>query len=358
MVKNTSVLIKDEKSVKWQDIPVTTYSLVVLTNFEIDLEMLYRYCPITDYEIIKKKRGRKKKGHVQKVPEILPPGSIISCQMEGNCRGVSLRKLKKKKKKTSRQYFLQNITMDMILDNNKIANIKISSKRFIQMTGCTVEKHYCDVIKHLYQHILNIKEYVGHPIYKLVPLNEDWEKSIETYKVEKNPIVIYNKTMINKDFRVDFNINRQKLCEVISEFESEVYTIFNPANYAGAMIRYPNNHAFESSILKHEFTLNTLEDDKQSEKDEKDKQSNKDFSFKTKVSRVSYDEYFSYLDNKRKTKIKKKIEQSKNTHTFLVFGPGTIIQTGLGDSQPEVYNSFIRFLYKHRNEIEAKYETS
>ena len=66
--------------IKFNDVPISTQTIISVSNLKFNLNTMYQYLPITDYVIVKKKRGRKKKVEVANPNENIPPGSIISIQ--------------------------------------------------------------------------------------------------------------------------------------------------------------------------------------------------------------------------------------------------------------------------------------
>ena len=57
----------DLKFPEFDDIKVSTKTIIAKTNMTIDLRKLFDYLPITNYIVFPKKRGRKKK--IEKVEE-------------------------------------------------------------------------------------------------------------------------------------------------------------------------------------------------------------------------------------------------------------------------------------------------
>ena len=53
---------------------------------------MYKNLPITEYQVIEKKRGRKKKNFVEHIQNNVPDGSIISVKYQGDIRGVELKR--------------------------------------------------------------------------------------------------------------------------------------------------------------------------------------------------------------------------------------------------------------------------
>ena len=51
-------------ALNFDDIKVSTQTIIGISNLEIDLEEIYNNLPITPYKLIKKRRGRKRTNEV------------------------------------------------------------------------------------------------------------------------------------------------------------------------------------------------------------------------------------------------------------------------------------------------------
>jgi hypothetical protein len=60
-IKTNTKSEKPHKILNYEDIESSTITVISVSNLTINLNNLYKYLPITDYVIIPKKRGRKKK---------------------------------------------------------------------------------------------------------------------------------------------------------------------------------------------------------------------------------------------------------------------------------------------------------
>jgi hypothetical protein len=76
---------------KFEDIPVSTKTFIVMTNITIDIGKLFERLPITDYVVIPKKRGRKKKIVTTDPNKDIKDGSIITIDLATKVRGVLLK---------------------------------------------------------------------------------------------------------------------------------------------------------------------------------------------------------------------------------------------------------------------------
>jgi len=323
-IKNNKIEIK-----KFEDIDVSTITVISVSNIIINLNNLYKYLPITDYVMIPKKRGRKKK--VQYVnPNIdIPVGSIIFIKYKNFNRGVIL---KKSKSKDKTNYFLNSVTVGVMLENEKIINIKITSNGKFQITGCKLDKHVISCITYLFHHIVYTQEYFNEKIYEL---NAD----------EINPKFIFNTVMRNKDFKIDFDINIQKLDEIIYTQEDFISLYENDSKSTCINIKYPLNKKYYDTLDCITFDINSLKNFIPFKI-----KSNKFFiNYKPELTKVDFNDYLKY-ETVNKYKQCKKVKEK--FHTFLVFQSGAVLQSGCGPEMEEIYNKFINMIVNNRNKIE------
>ena len=185
----------------------------------IDLEKLFEYLPITDYKVVPKKRGRKKK--IEQVEEsvIIESGSIITLKFENNIRGVELKKKKLDGKKKKSKWFRNSFTVVMILDNKPI-NFKICKNGMLQVTGCKFDIQAEECVKYIWYYI---KE----------------QKNIYKFSKGDSLEILFIPVMRNIDFSVGFIVDREKLAKYMStqtEFHSLLETSFG---YTGVNIKIP-----------------------------------------------------------------------------------------------------------------------
>ena len=136
---------------EFESIKVSTKTFIITTNMTINIDKLFEKLPITDYIVMPKKRGRKKKNAVQDPNKDIKDGSIISLIYQDKIRGVNLRKKQSTSKKT---YFRNSITVIMIIDGKKV-NYKVSRNGKIQMTGCKRDETAENCIKWFWKYIKN-----------------------------------------------------------------------------------------------------------------------------------------------------------------------------------------------------------
>lgn len=308
----------EQDFLSFQNVPISTQTIISVSNLKFNLNLMYQYLPITEYIILKKKRGRKKKVEVINPNENIPPGSIISIQNKTNIRGSIL----KESKKDNKTYFLNSITIVMVLENGKLINSKISQNGKLQITGCKNMEQCVQMIKYLFKHIKEIEVQIGQSMFAL---------KYGSKSTNSNPTFIFNVVMKNIDFKVKFNINREKLNQFVNE-HTEFCSLFESSVNTGVNIKIKSNISYDT----HLDSIEILPD------------------LSIQKSKVPFSNYTSYLDEKEKKKENKK----EKYHTFLVFHSGSIIQSGSGPEMNDVYNKFINVLNKHRKEFEEILNTN
>ena len=149
----------------FDDNEVSTKTFIVMTNITINMQKLFDKLPITEYVVVPKRRGRKKKCVVVNPNVHIPEGSIVTIEYNGNVRGVLLKKKKKKDVIGKNHYFRNSITIVMTLDTNftenqelKKINFKISKNGKFQMTGCKHDHQAETCVKKLWEYIKDDEE--------------------------------------------------------------------------------------------------------------------------------------------------------------------------------------------------------
>lgn len=273
---------------------VSTKTFIVYTNLNLNIEKIFieDIIPITEYQIVKKKRGRKKKQSEDDPNKDIPSGSIICIEYKNQFRGV--KKTKSTKNKDT-DFFRNSMPITMKIDDKFIA-IKVSEKGKFQMTGCKSKDHAeaC---------ILSFWEKIKHNPF--------------VYQLMETPYLTayYESVMHNIDFSIGFTIDRETLDIFINSNTRHTSFLETTSGYTGINIKFPTNEA------------------------------------KVKKSKIEYHEYKS--DGTRKTQIitheelseKVTIKKKKRYNTFLVFQSGSIIMSGKTPSTMEdAYYEFFDIL--------------
>jgi hypothetical protein len=294
---------------EFSKIKISTETIIAVSTLVFDLNNLYTYLPVVEYVVVKRKRGRKKKVEVIDPNVDIPLGSIISVQNKTNVRGAVL-----KKKKESKTYFLNSITVIVTLEDGKMINVKISKNGKWQITGCKCNSHFINCIRYIYGNIKLAEGYTGEKICTL--------KNLET-----KPRMIFNIVMKNIDFKVGFSIQRDAL-DTFMSVNTEFTSHYEGSITTGVNIKIRSEHPYEENLIQL-----VIDDDGT-----------------PNITSVPYEEYLKFLDEKELKKEAKKVK----FHTFLVFCSGSIIQSGSGPDMEKVYKQFMRILLKNRSKFEEK----
>jgi hypothetical protein len=61
------------KYTEFKDVPIFALTIISVSNLKFNLNLMYQYLPFTDYVVVKKKRGRKKKVETVNPNQHIPP---------------------------------------------------------------------------------------------------------------------------------------------------------------------------------------------------------------------------------------------------------------------------------------------
>jgi hypothetical protein len=120
--KELKSIVKIDGTIKkFEEIAISTKTVIGISNLKINLEKFYNYMPITDYTPPQKKRGRKRRIQIETTSNNIPFGSIISIQRKKEVRGAILKTKKKTsdrsdeeytpRKGTEKDYFLHSVSL-------------------------------------------------------------------------------------------------------------------------------------------------------------------------------------------------------------------------------------------------------
>jgi TATA-box binding protein (TBP) (component of TFIID and TFIIIB) len=306
-------IIKADGSIKkFEDIAISTKTVIGISNLKIDLEKFFNYMPITEFTPQEKKRGRKKRIQIVLNHNNLPYGSIISVQKKREIRGACLKSKRKTETPSSnKDYFLHSVSLVIVLEDNKQINLKVSGNGKLQITGCKNDQHFINSVTCLYDTMNIVEKWTNEKLYSL------------TYgdKLE----VLFNTVMQNMDFNVGFKINRQKLDKFIEKHTCHT-SIYEGSLATGVNIKVKSNTAIEPVITKISYDGNDLQ-----------------------TTYSSYEEYNIMLNKKKETKKDKR-------HTFLVFSSGSVIMSSTGSGMKEIYEDIVDIFIKNRKHFEMTTE--
>jgi len=299
---------------KFEDIDISTQTIIGKTNWKINTQELFNNLPITEYKVIPKKRGRRPKEEKVVVPQILEEGQIITLKLGDKLRGVDLKSKKKQKdeSKDDKSYFRNSLTVVMHCEG-KLINFKISKNGKFQFTGCKNDHHSHLCLEHIRNYISNM----GDKKIGMLPLNSNLE-------------VIYTTVMTNINFSLGFCVNKENLDEHINKntnYHSLLETTFG---YTGVNIKINMPKLDNMPILKMIY---------------------KDGDWSN--NEITYEDYLLTLDDKERFKEKSKVRYL----TFLVFQSGNVILSSPHKScMKETYENFIDMIQKSKSFIEEKFD--
>ena len=312
---------------EFDDIKVSTKTFVVKTNLFLNLKKLFEFLPLTEYTVIPKKRGRKKKIGNSENNIIVESGSIVTMKYENKIRGVELKQKKSQNsKKKKSKWFRNSFTIVMIIDNKPI-NFKICQNGVFQITGCKIDEHAEKCIKYIWLYIKHLQNI----IYSLTE-GDNFE-------------ALFIPAMRNIDFSVGFVVDREKLSRYMSiqtEFHSLLETSFG---YTGVNIKIPITYDISKmEIKKIIYTNNNF-----------DKDDSLDVNLYWKEIDTYYQEYLDKLPEKEKNKKLKK----ERYNTFLIFHSGKTIMSSINAAfARESYYYFIKIIKTSFDLIEERLDKS
>lgn len=312
---------------KFNDVQVSTMTIICYTNLIINIDKFFQYIPTTDYIAIKKKRGRKKKIQPEDPNRFIPPGSIISITNKKDIRGVLI-----KSKKKSGKFFRHSVTTEMLLDDKKILNVKISKQGKFQMTGCKNVNNAIEFMKHLYGLLIETEEWTGETLFTYKSENYNMEDSSEEINnLERSTnnglTAVFKVAMMNLDFSAGYKIRRDLLNTFINR-HTEFRSIFESSIATSVNIKIKSTNKFDKNMSRLRITHEgeCIDD------------------------LISFEEFHGNLSAKEQ-----KDENKKEAfHTFLVFASGSIIMSSSGMEMPSIFNKLVKLLIENRDKIEEK----
>ena len=142
---------------------------------------------------------------------------------DNNYKGFDKKNTKKKRKEKTKKTFFNQVTFHCFYDD-KIINVKFFNNGKIQMTGLKYEEQ-------------------GINLYKL--LNEQFKKYTNTFDGDIT-MINYRIVLINSDFSLGKDIDRDKLQEKLAE--NNYYSTYEPCVYPGVNLKYYFNNNNNNGI--------------------------------------------------------------------------------------------------------------
>jgi hypothetical protein len=286
----------------FEQIPISTTTIIVKSNITVDLDELYRLLPVTPIEVDDSITNKNKiKEAILAIG--LPLGTIISVQFRDQSRGVKMTK------STKSTYFRNNMSI-YILIKDKIMNFKVPIQGKMQITGATRQEQATSCVKYFIQHLL------------------DLPKKVYTIQDGMTIKLIFKTVMTDIVFNVGFKVDRQKLDHYINRSNNGyTSTLETSVGYTGVNIKHPFTHE-DTEML-------TIELDE-----------------KNRVWSEGTTTFTKYLDSLSPSDRKKEISK-KRYNTFLVFYSGTAIMSGMTPYyMKDIYYNFNQMLQNDRKKVE------
>lgn len=304
---------------------ISTRTVIASTNVEFKIHEIYEKLPALELDEsyqqkylsllpVKKRRGRRKKSEnslstlKSELDELVKPlpGDIVAIYFRNNKKGLP------HYLKYGVKFFRNALNIVMMIQKDKRINLKLSQNGKIQMTGCKHENDASLCLQYLFQHLMEHCK-------NSVVFKNNTESQLK---------ICFFTVMTNLDFNIGFNINRQKLNNLINGktvFNSLLETSFG---YTGVNIKI--EVPYDSEIGIQQMILNSSNN-------------NWDYSI------VNYEEY---LKSNGETYFQSE-KNKKRYNTFLVFHSGNIIMSGMRlDKMTKHFSEFCQFLTDHRKDIE------
>ena len=319
---------KNRKVLCFDDIVAYTKTFIAVLNIDINLLQVFENFVITNWIIVKKRRGRIRKGQENKYAFLnkdVPNGSIISIKYKNLLKGVNLSKKKKCDKCyeicNCKKYFRNALTI-IILTENKPINIKISTNGKIQMTGCKSSAQAYISLWYIWGKLKN------HPSTYTFKNEHDFLPQCNT---PNKLTCVLIPAMRNIDFSVGFKIDRRKFDNFI------------------------NQHTQYNSLFETSFGYTGVNMKIQISQQDIDSQTIKLITYPEEqtglviVKKILYKEYISFAN----------IVTKKKTNTFLIFHSGNVIMSGMSyHLMKSTFDIFNNLVINNRDKIEEKIITT
>lgn len=288
----------------FENLTVSTATVIAYTNAEIDLAWLYKITPIfrdIDFIEYKTKNSYKKQLDLYNPPA----GSIIMIQYKDMVKGM---RVKKKSKKPFRN------ALSIVIYIDKPITIRVPIRGKLHMTGCNQSYHPFECIKVIWN------------------LIKKYEQSASTYILHDSNTLTSCISTVMTDiiFSLDMNINVQNLDRYIN-VNTDYYSLLETSSgYPGAnvKIKYDIDMDQEYGVM---FT--NVKDDEWT------------------TTPISFSKYLDTLPPKEKVKQLAK----RRENTLLCFYSGKVIISGLIPMyMKDAYYEFMHIISGAREQIEEK----
>jgi hypothetical protein len=296
------------------------------------MENFFNYIPVRDIAFEAKNNRKKRIENVFNIDdkqEQIPSGSIICVKSKNRERGTiiktaSIVRNSNRNKNKRDKYFLNSITTILYFNDetqkDKLINLKITNTGRIQMTGCKDDRLTIKCILSLIKSMNQVKEWTGIDLYRIDP---EISKQFDGNK--DNIRIILHTVMKNKNMKIGFKINREKLDKLINDKYEDYISIFDGTT-SGAGVN------IKTKILRWEKNLPMYVISPEN-------------NYSIQFDEIPTDKVLQLFTKSNKYKKSK-------FHTFLCFKSGSCIHSGRGDDMNEALSKFIQILKNNQSIIE------
>lgn len=292
----------------FESIPVSTNTVIAVTNFNVDMKKAYENTPCILVEEKKEKSEKRKRNSKNEINlDNYENGDIIGKSFGNLHEGL----ISNPSKKT---FFRNAVSVVMKVDGKKI-NFKISSSKQhkrvkFQITGCKSISHAIQAIKRWLE---------------VVKSSDVIEPSSDSLTV------IFTTVMVNVNIDLGFNINREKFDKYINDSTEYMSLLETSFGYTGLNIKVPISPENLNDIKSFKISHSVDDDDEE-----------------WVEGQVDYDEFLKLMVIKDREKWVAK----KRYGSFLVFYSGKVIFSSFDYSLMKAdYNRFMEIIDECKGEI-------
>lgn len=295
----------------FDELKVSTITIMVWSNLTFDLREVFETLPITEGTIIK---GPKKRMDV-------PYGAIVSLRNGTEVRGIDLQKKKKRKKVDRRRFnfFLNQVTVVVNLGHT-LLNIMMFKDNF-KVVGCKSIEDAIEAIKVLWEEYFMLNPRL-------------WNIDKKLWFADTLPHFLFEEVMTNYCFNLGFRIDREALNMLMNSPEYSdvvIQSLYEPSINTNVNVQM---YYTPSTTFREMVTYTPFE-----------------------AIRESVDGTHPYVKYITEIKRKKKKNLKTVKITFIVFSSSKITLSGRDiDLMRQRYNYFVKILTEHKGEIEEQTE--
>lgn len=195
-----------------EDVAISTMTLTCKINLEFNVTNIAKYIDLKHNGIIDIEHG--------------------SFDDKTTNRSLIIKKASAQKKKKQKKAFYNQVSIVVKTKKGQKTNVKLFSNGAIQMTGCKSIDSVIDALTKIFNELKTVKAVMDHKTNKIV--EKQFVSNLELADVKN----VYDMKicMINSDFSMGFNIDRDRLFDLLSN--DNIECSYDPIIHAGVNIKY------------------------------------------------------------------------------------------------------------------------